>query len=224
MSNDCGECGSILRVLDIIDIRWDRVGDDFFHVFKYKCSICDNKIIHGFPLYEEGHLSDKCINLVACNSSSFPDEVVEEIGNHFSYCSVCQDKFEEKFLGKIEENIDINKRCYGNLIKSGTEVKRVIGIASPDDFGINISKFEYEDKSYGLDPKDMFHGDDDLSAFFIRKNTLIVGMVSFILIDMHLLLDRIFFRDEKFIQEEKDLYKKIRDCIIPLMEVNRVNF
>ena len=224
MSNDCGECGFQLRVLDIIDITWDKVGEDFFHVFKYKCYICDNKTIQGFPLFEGDHLSDKCIHLVSCNSNSFPDEVVNEIGNHFSYCSICQDKFEEKFLGRIEEGISLNKRCQDNLINNGIEIKQLIDFVDPNTDIIDVSEFNYNGTNYCLDSKDKFHNEKESASYFLREGSLIMGMVSFILIDMHLMVDRIFFRDEQYIQEEKDLYKKIRECIIPLIEVKRVNY
>jgi len=220
---ECSNCHTSLCLSDFVSSEWDRNIEKIV----FKCSVCDSNVYFEKPLFENDHINFSYLSLIVLDADSkcnekylkyIPEQQRNILFNHIEDCQICKGKIESIRLSKISLKINSDKELYDYFLDQSECVMKILYL---DDIKIvkeNIESFIYKGTVYKLEEFDKFWFDESevkgqkckRDCYVLKKNNYRIGIVSFIYIDNCIILERIWFKSESRLKQERKMIASIR--------------
>jgi len=219
----CSNCKKDLSIQDVKQNKWEQD----IEIFVIICPFCNFENTIKISLFENEHLNQYYINLLSQDSSyskktneKFLDYVQidkkEKILNHLSKCAVCFDKLEEMRLFEVYNKSLQNEQLYKFFLK---KAENIIIELKKKDFKIKnkrIEHFFYKNQKFY--PNEMFYEIQEhenglnlcKTYYKITTKNFTIGIVSFVLTNNKIILEKIWFKNKQIIKKEQKFVKDIK--------------
>jgi hypothetical protein len=211
---DCQQCGTSLSVQDIARNEWI----DNSEVFFVKCPSCEYETIIKSFLFVSGHISKPYLAMIVVDSQFvkseklidyIPEKQRQTVFQHLSTCKVCSDMIEEIRLNEISKELQLTHDVYEFFLKQSKEVLKEIEYSKTDHIKFNYDKVNYEVNEHNLFRKNTEKKIEKL-YFYLEKESINVGIVSFVRTHNKLFLERIWLKSQKRLEKEKQFLTDLR--------------
>jgi hypothetical protein len=213
----CTKCDTELSVQDLEKNEWVEDSE----VFYIKCSVCDGITILKSNLFEDGHIAQQYLGLIVSDSGKHKEKYVDYIPevqkqklfDHLNICDFCKNKIEGVRLAEISKEIEFNEKAYDFFLSKAKDV-----ITQVDKEILKNKAFIFEKEEYALNPEELFYQKKELLngieierlCYNLETDGIYVGMVSFVISNDRLILEKIWLKSENRIEKEKEFLKNIR--------------
>jgi len=219
---ECSNCGKSLSLQDANRNEWQ----DEAEVFVFVCPGCsaETKIIAR--LFESGHISSQYLEMIVLDTEDqgkekyldyIPGNQKQKLIKHLASCEFCSDKLERLRLNRIANSIEFKEATYSFFLTQAKEVYKVLQIDEFKKNGIGLKLFVFEGVSYQMTKDDLFYNivnDKKRSqclCYILEKDSHNVGMVSFIMLNDKVILEKIWLKSSQRILKEKKFLDNLKN-------------
>lgn len=211
---DCEQCGTPLSIQDVIRNEWV----DTSEIFYLKCPSCEYETKIKSFLFVSDHISKPYLAMIVVDSQVVKTEKIidyipkkqrQMIFDHLSSCKHCSEKIEEIRLNEISKEFQLNQDVYEFFLKQSKEVLKEIEYQKSDNI-----KFVYDKVSYEVNEANLFCKNTEKKVekicFYLEKESLNIGIVSFVRTHNKLFLEKIWLKSQKRLEKEKQFLSDLR--------------
>jgi len=232
---ECIGCGESLSLQNIDKNFWREDTE----VFVLNCPICDVKTEITSELFEDGHISKQYLAMVVSDTQYskttsneklldyLPELQKQKILEHVSMCQICADQLEEIRLKEFSKEIIFNEKTYKFFISRAKNIIRQLDLQKKQVVlsESGIKSFVFDETEYELQEENLFCKRSEMVeqiplnryCYNISKESIFVGMVSFVISNNKIILEKIWLKSDEHIEKEKEFLKNLKNGKVKIL-------
>jgi len=231
---ECIGCGQSLSLQNIEKNFWREDTE----VFVLVCSFCEVKTEISSELFEDEHVSNQYLSMVVSDTNYsktsneklldyLPELQKQKILQHVSQCRICSDKLEEIRLKEFSREIIFNEKTYNFFVNRAKSIIRELDQQKNqvvlNDTG--IKSFIFNETEYELQEENLFCKRTEILeqipldryCYNISKDKIFVGMVSFVISNNKIILEKIWLKSDEYIEKEKEFLQNLKNGKVKIL-------
>jgi len=211
----CSNCNKSLYLSDVESNTWHTE----FEQFVLSCSFCGEKNFIDVNLFDENrHITKFNLEMLKKEKRYLPDQQMQLISEHLQNCNPCSEALNCCILNEIETRLRFNEKTLNFFMNNSKEVFREISEAKWHLNGtdIKIDAFKLNDKEFSIKDEDIFFKDKVRICYYLRLDSCLAGLASFLNSSDKIILERIWTRSEASIKKEQNFFQDLKDKKIKL--------
>jgi hypothetical protein len=205
-------------------------------MFIIKCPSCEFESKLVSPLFEEQHVSQQYLRMIVSDSKNdkkekltnyIPEQQRKNIFDHVSSCKKCSERIDDLRLSEISKEIKFNEKTYVFFVAKAKDIIKELD-PSKNQVELNcigVKSFLFEDEHYHVCEEDLFyHHHGELNGVMIErfcynleKEEFSIGMVSFVMSNGKIILEKIWLKSQQRIEKEKQFLSNLRSGKIRIL-------